>query len=172
LTRLHARARFWRSVWRPAGARAALLLLGVIALWAPACVAGRGRGAPEATPARAVARDPRACVEPALPDEPSLAASRGRIAPAQVESVAAGELARLRGCYGRALARSARAAGQINVHFVIGLDGRVSHARAEHNGVPDCDAVRCVLDVFRGMRFPAPDGGSVHVVYPILLAPG
>jgi hypothetical protein len=159
--------RGWRAFRRGSALRAGLLLLGIVGLWTAACAARRTEPA-----ARAVATDPLACVEPAAADEPSLGASSGRLSPERIEQVATGELPALRVCYERVLARSRNVAGQINVHFVIGVDGRVSHVRAEHNNVPDCDAVRCVLDVFRGLHFPAPEGGSVHVLYPILLAPG
>lgn len=140
--------------------------------WAAACVAGHGPApAPVAAPPVA-AGDARACIEAASAGEPSLAASPGRLAPQVIELVVERELATLRGCYERALALAPSAAGQINVRFVIGADGRVSHARAEHTSLPDCAAVRCVLDVFRGLSFPAPDGGGVHVLYPVVLAPG
>jgi hypothetical protein len=154
---------------RPLRGRRALLIAGSLALSLAACVAGQ-RDAPTAAPA--VVPDARDCSEPAAAGEPSLAESRGRLAPQVIELVVERELSLLRGCYRYALERSANAAGQINVRFVIDASGRVQHARAEHTSLLDCDAVRCVLDVFRGLRFPEPEGGGLHVLYPVLLAPG
>lgn len=136
-----------------------------------ACVAGPG-DAPVPTAAAPSARDARACIEPAAAAEPSLLESRGRLAPQRIELVVERELTALRACYEHALERSALAEGQINVHFVIDAGGRVTHVRAEHTSLPDCDAVRCVLQVFRGLRFPEPEGGGLHVLYPVLLVPG
>jgi hypothetical protein len=140
-------------------------------LWNAACAAKRVERPVREPGASVVASDPRACVEPAAPGEPSLAQATGRLSAQVIEGVATAELGALRACYQRALERAPAIAGQINVHFVIGVDGHVTHARAEHNNLPDCGAVRCVLEAFGAMRFPAPEGGSVHVVYPILLAP-
>ena len=163
--------RRWRLGRGPWPRGVLLLLAAGQGLCTAACVAGHG-DAPLPTPAAPSVRDARACVEPATAAEPSLVESRGRLAPQVIELVVERELVALRGCYQHALERSALAAGQINVHFVIDAGGRVAHTRAEHTSLPDCDAVRCVLEVFRGLRFPEPEGGGLHVLYPVLLAPG
>jgi hypothetical protein len=163
--------RRWRHQRGCLRGRSARLLVLSHGLSLAACVAGH-RDAPVPTPAPVVVREASACIEPAAASEPSLVESRGRLAPQVIELVVERELSLLRGCYASALERSAGAAGQINVRFVIDASGRVTQARAEHTSLPDCDAVRCVLDVFRGLRFPEPDGGGLHVLYPVLLAPG
>lgn len=35
----------------------------------------------------------------------------------------------------------------------------------------DRDVVECVLRAFSGLSFPAPEGGSVTVSYPLLFSP-
>jgi hypothetical protein len=61
---------------------------------------------------------------------------------------------------------------------VIERDGHASNAAAVEtaaSSVPtlrDEQAVRCIVGVFGKLVFPAPDGGSVTVVYPIDFSPG
>jgi hypothetical protein len=37
--------------------------------------------------------------------------------------------------------------------------------------LPDDEAVTCVVEAFRSLHFPPPDGGLVTVVYPITFEP-
>lgn len=60
----------------------------------------------------------------------------------------------LRFCYSRELRKDPKLAATVSVAFVIAKDGRVSSARVSlSTGKPALD--RCVLGVFRRMRFPA-----------------
>jgi hypothetical protein len=55
---------------------------------------------------------------------------------------------------------------------VIERDGAVSNPLIEHNTLPDCKVAQCIRDAYPKLKFPAPDGGIVTVVYPIMLEPG
>jgi hypothetical protein len=55
---------------------------------------------------------------------------------------------------------------------MIGRDGGVPQATTtDRTTMPDPKVTECVLSHFRGLRFPAPDGGIVTVVYPLVFAP-
>jgi len=44
--------------------------------------------------------------------------------------------------------------------------------RAQQNDLPDCRVAQCVRDEMRRIHFPAPEGGIVTVIYPIMFQPG
>ena len=37
--------------------------------------------------------------------------------------------------------------------------------------IPDSGVISCVTQAFYGLSFPAPEGGTVRVTYPIVLTP-
>ena len=72
---------------------------------------------------------------------------------------------------------NASAAPSSDVGSGIGLgdiDGKVSSASPDASGttLPDPQTVDCVVDVFRTLEFPKPEGGIVTVVYPLIFSPG
>ena len=48
----------------------------------------------------------------------------------------------------------------------------LSAASADVTDLPDPAVVECVVQGFKKVRFPAPKGGVLTVVYPIQFAPG
>jgi len=60
----------------------------------------------------------------------------------------------------------------VSVRFEIALSGTVACANSSDSTFPDDAIVACVVNVFAGMQFPKPQGGTVTVIYPIMLAPG
>ena len=70
-------------------------------------------------------------------------------------------------CYALALERDHTVTGKVNFEFVIGRDGAVAETWAREATLPDCGAIRCMLDQFRALHFPEPVGRSVRVLYPI-----
>jgi Ca-activated chloride channel family protein len=89
-----------------------------------------------------------------------------------IQSIVRGQFGRLRRCYQRGLDRDAGLAGRVVVRFVIGRDGTVTSAQNGGSTIADPAVVACVVGAFSGMTFPAPDGGSVTVVFPISFTPG
>ena len=79
----------------------------------------------------------------------------------------------LRRCYERGLADAASLAGEVRFALRISFDGRVYSVRIQESSLPSGDTQKCLLDVWRSMRFPVPHGaGGVTVVYPVKFSPG
>ncbi len=88
-----------------------------------------------------------------------------------VRQVVGRNLARIRRCYDLALAANPTLSGRVIVKLVIGPDGLVARTADGGSDLPDPDVIACVLQVFGTVRFPAPDGGPVNVVYPLVFQP-
>jgi hypothetical protein len=108
----------------------------------------------------------------------------GRLAPAVIQSAVRESYGKLRACYEAGLGRRPELKGRIVVRFVIGRDGKVGAAvlvppeaegdkPATSGGttLAEPEAERCMLEVFRALQFPEPEGGIVTVVYPIQFEP-
>ncbi|HVY46074.1 MAG TPA: AgmX/PglI C-terminal domain-containing protein [Minicystis sp.] len=98
-------------------------------------------------------------------------ASTGRLDPGQIQRVVRNDFGRVRRCYEDTLRAKRDLETKVVVKFVIGRDGRVTSAVDQGNEAPTSMAT-CVVEQFRGLRFPSPEGGVVTVVYPILFTPG
>lgn len=61
--------------------------------------------------------------------------------------------------------------GKIIVLFTIAEDGSVTRARVESGSLRDSAIEECVVQKFRAIRFPSPEGGSLDVKYPITIRP-
>jgi hypothetical protein len=108
----------------------------------------------------------RAVVRP----EPSRAVLVGALSQDEVGRVVRAALPRVRHCYERALGPDPELTGKLAARFTIGADGRVADAGADESSLPG-EVDRCVVDVVRTLRFPAPRGGGVVVVrYPFVFA--
>lgn len=92
----------------------------------------------------------------------------GRLPPEVIQRVVRQNLGRFRSCYDSALTRNPKLAGKVVVRFVIGQDGVVSSASSEPDTtITDTTVVTCIVDGFKKLSFPAPEGGIVTVVYPL-----
>lgn len=78
----------------------------------------------------------------------------------------------MRACYEPRLHLDPELEGLVSVHFAIDLEGQVTRAEIFDNTIPDCYVGACLLDVFRELEFPKPEGGIVTVTYPIHFSPG
>jgi TonB family protein len=101
----------------------------------------------------------------------------GRLAPEIIRRIVRQNFGALRLCYEKGLARDPKLAGQVAVSFTIDRDGHVSRAGATPpaKGAPridEPDVEACVVARFASLTFPAPEGGIVTVVYPIVFNPG
>ncbi|WP_438044060.1 AgmX/PglI C-terminal domain-containing protein [Sorangium sp. So ce128] len=153
------RARQWKE--RPPGSKPEILMLRALPR------EGRFTGPPGAPPLfRALSME-----------------ASGRLHPEEIRNVVRARFGELRKCYEDGLRRDPNLAGRIAVRFVIGRDGKVT-AVAEGDLpnspppspasalMPDRAVVSCVLREFEKFTFPAPAGGVVTVVYPIMFSPG
>jgi hypothetical protein len=95
----------------------------------------------------------------------------GRLPPEAIRRVVQDNHGRFRGCYERGIERNPALHGRVETQFVIGRDGAVTFAVDAGSDLPDRAVVRCVVEVFRDLSFPAPAGGTVGVVYPLTFSP-
>jgi hypothetical protein len=108
---------------------------------------------------------------PRPPDGSSGTTVSGRLAPELIQATIRRSYDGFRKCYQSALARDPDIEGRVVARFVIARDGTVSNATNDGSTFPDPDTITCMLDGFRKLRFPAPEGGIVTVVYPIVFTP-
>ncbi|MGK3990157.1 AgmX/PglI C-terminal domain-containing protein [Sorangium sp. So ce136] len=95
----------------------------------------------------------------------------GRFPPEVVQRIVRQSFGRFRLCYEEGLRRDARLQGRVAVHFTIDPSGAVANARDGGSDLPDGAVVSCVVRAFHALSFPAPEGGSINVVYPLQFAP-
>jgi hypothetical protein len=96
----------------------------------------------------------------------------GRLPPVVIRQIVRASYSVFRGCYERGLATNPKLEGRVTVRFVIQRDGSAGDVTNAGSDLPDEEVVKCVLQGFVGLRFPAPVGGIVTVQYPIMLQPG
>jgi Ca-activated chloride channel family protein len=96
----------------------------------------------------------------------------GGLPPEVIQRIVRQNFGRFRLCYESGLRNNPDLQGRVSVRFTIGLDGNVANMANGGSDLPDAGVVACVVRSFGGMMFPAPDGGSVVVTYPIVFAPG
>jgi hypothetical protein len=59
----------------------------------------------------------------------------------------------------------------VTVRFLIDRSGAVGAAADAGSTLADREVVSCIVRAFAGLTFPAPEGGTVAVVYPLALTP-
>ena len=108
------------------------------------------------------------CVDP----DAQLPPGGRRLPPEVIQALVRSHYPEFRECYETGLGRNPELRGLVKVRFVIGPNGRVTQAWIAEATLPDCDVAHCVRDAFKRIEFPGPDGGTVTVVYPIMLERG
>lgn len=96
----------------------------------------------------------------------------GRIPPEVIQRIVRQNHGRYRMCYEQGLVSNPNLEGRVAVRFVIDATGAVSFAGNGGSDLPNAEVTACVVRAFYGLSFPAPDGGVVKVVYPIMFSPG
>jgi hypothetical protein len=96
----------------------------------------------------------------------------GTLEPGVIQAVVRSKYGRFRACFEKGLARNLNLRGRVSARFAIEESGVVSHVGNAGSTLPDKSVVTCVLRIFTTLKFPKPDGGSVTVVYPVMLEPG
>ncbi|WP_437757051.1 AgmX/PglI C-terminal domain-containing protein [Sorangium sp. So ce1389] len=95
----------------------------------------------------------------------------GRFPPEVIQRIVRQSFGRFRLCYEEGLRRDASLQGRVAVRFTIDPSGAVANARDGGSDLPDAAVVSCVVRAFGALSFPAPERGSVNVVYPLQFAP-
>jgi hypothetical protein len=106
--------------------------------------------------------------------KPAATAVGGRLAPEVIQKAVRAQFGGFRLCYEQGLRRDPGLTGRIAVRFVIDRDGNVAAVGKDPwtTSMRDAEVTRCVVDHFKGIVFPPPEGGIVTVVYPIMFSPG
>lgn len=95
----------------------------------------------------------------------------GSLDPKLITKTIRARMAGFKACYENALKRSPNLQGKVVITFTIGDDGRVSEAGVEQDNLGDPDVGRCIVNIFRRLRFPKPDEGSVQASFPFVFVP-
>ncbi|HEX2878083.1 MAG TPA: AgmX/PglI C-terminal domain-containing protein, partial [Polyangiaceae bacterium] len=110
----------------------------------------------------------------------------GRLPPEVIQRIVRQNYAAFRTCYEKGLARNANLEGMVIAKFVIESDGKVrkvtwlprpkkkTSPRPDSPGttLPDRKVIDCIINGYKSLEFPQPEGGIVTVVYPIRFSPG
>jgi hypothetical protein len=100
---------------------------------------------------------------------PPLRVRHGAIDPEKVREVMSSQRDALRGCYERALAENSGLAGTCTLRIVITGNGTVGTTSFENSSIHSVSLGRCLLQLVRTLRFPAPvDGKTAAVDYPLV----
>ena len=94
----------------------------------------------------------------------------GRLMPEVVQRVVRANYGRFRSCYADALSANPALEGRVSVKFLIDSDGTVTFAEDAGSDLANAKVVDCIVHSFRRLEFPAPTGGVVSVVYPLVLS--
>jgi hypothetical protein len=90
----------------------------------------------------------------------------------EIQRIVRANFAALRKCYEDGLRKNPWLQGRVSTRFVIDREGLVSNVVDGGSNLPAATVVSCVLQGFRGLRFPRPENGIVTVTYPIQFTPG
>jgi hypothetical protein len=96
----------------------------------------------------------------------------GRLPPEVIQHLVRSNFGAFRACYENGMRAVPNLQGRVAVQFVIDRAGAVNEAHAVCTSLPDPKVVRCIVNAFGTLSFPAPEGGLVTVVYPIQFSPG
>jgi hypothetical protein len=96
----------------------------------------------------------------------------GRIPQEVIQRIVRQNGGRFRNCYEAGMRQNPNLSGRVAVRFIIGRDGEVSMSSdSEKSDMPDMAVRACVVKSFYGITFPAPQGGTVKVTYPLMFTP-
>lgn len=73
----------------------------------------------------------------------------------------------LKECDEQSLNEGIKVSGRLSIGLRIGPGGEVFEATFKESALPSGVTQRCVLSLFRGLRFPPPPGGSFSANYPL-----
>nr|WP_276599101.1 AgmX/PglI C-terminal domain-containing protein [Nannocystis sp. SCPEA4] len=94
----------------------------------------------------------------------------GAILKETVRTVVRSNIEQVRDCYNAGLKRDPKLEGRVHVQFVIQPDGSVGELTLVDELADASEVVRCIAEVARGWKFPAPYG-RIIVTYPFVLEP-
>lgn len=93
----------------------------------------------------------------------------GKISEGSVARLFRRKQSAIKTCYERTLKINSKAQGKIKLLIVIGTTGQVQSVRVTQNETGDSQLAACIVSKIRIWHFPRPQGGTVTLMYPILL---
>lgn len=101
---------------------------------------------------------------------PVASGGTGMMSSGDVAKVVNRKLGAIKGCYEQALKRDPTLAGKVTIRFTISGSGKVTTARTTLNELTPAVGT-CMVNAFKRMRFPPPEGGEVTFEYPFMFTP-
>jgi hypothetical protein len=95
----------------------------------------------------------------------------GRLPPEVVQRVVRQSFGRFKLCYENRLRNDPTLTGTVTMRFVIDAHGSVNGAPNVASTIGDASVGSCIARALSNMSFPAPDSGTVVVVFPITFTP-
>lgn len=74
-------------------------------------------------------------------------------------------------CYEQALARNPAAQGRVTVRFTVEGNGKVGAVTIDSLEIGDPEMDRCLVRVFKRLRFPGARGSRISIAYPLVFRP-
>lgn len=102
---------------------------------------------------------------------PWASGATGRLAPEVIQRIVRANYGAFRKCYEAGLGRNRDLTGKVAARFVISEKGAVTSVKDAGSDIADLAVRDCVFAEMKKMTFPAPNGGIVTVVYPIVFSP-
>jgi len=104
---------------------------------------------------------------PRPPEPPDEGTAESALSPRAIAYVVKRARGPIRRCYEAGLLQNPELTGRATLSFEVTLDGKVRGVSAELVELPDPAVLDCVTEVFRGLRFPWPEGAPVTVKTPL-----
>jgi TonB family protein len=95
----------------------------------------------------------------------------GQLPAETVRGVLRGLKPALAACYDDGRTRNPALSGTVVVAFSIDADGRVTGIDTTCDTLKDRAVTSCVVDAYRGLVFPPPEGGAMPISTPVVFAP-
>lgn len=95
---------------------------------------------------------------------------QGSLDKAVIRNVIRQHIGEVKKCYETELGKKPDLAGKVMVHFIIGIDGKVTESSIQESSLHSPAGEQCITAAVRGWEFPKPRGGTVVVSYPFVLA--
>lgn len=109
--------------------------------------------------------------EPIAPPDAASERGSGKIDTAEVDKSVAAMSSSFTDCYRSGLDYAPKLNGALSVRLKIEASGLVTEAFEAGGPFADERVSRCIVRTFRGAKLPAPTGGYVRVVVPMILEP-
>jgi hypothetical protein len=97
----------------------------------------------------------------------AMAEPEGKLASDVIQRVVFARFDRFAACYDAAAGRDHRLSVRLSIAFVIAPDGAVTEAHEVEPPIAD-GMGGCIVREFGALQFPPPEGGAVHVTFPMV----